>query len=98
MSDIRPVSEIQRQISLQKQERSKRREVTKKQSFGEDSLTTLNSPIFESMVDKLMTMDEPRPEMVALGKKLAQSKDFPSSKSLNQLAEALLSPSDEFSA
>ena len=95
MSDIRPISEIQRQASLQRQERLKKREVLRRPSVGEDSFTAMNLAMFDSMVEKLMNMDEARPEMVELGKKLAQSKDFPSSKSLGELAEALLSPADE---
>lgn len=94
MSDIRPVSDIQRQMALQKQERAKKL-ATRKTSLGEDSISTTSGlSNLQSMVEKLGEMDDIRPEMVELGKKLANSKDFPSGDSLDKLAEALLSPVD----
>lgn len=95
MSEIRPASEIQRQMALQRQDRPRKRDAARKAGFGDDVFTSVNIGIFDSMVEKLMNMDEARPEMVALGKRLAQSKDFPSSENLGKLAEALLSPVDD---
>lgn len=46
----------------------------------------------QDMVAQLKTMDEIRPEVVALGKALAKDSSFPSGKELDQLAQALLSP------
>lgn len=43
----------------------------------------------DALVEKLMNMSEVRPEMVELGKRLAQAEDYPSSETLDQLAAAL---------
>jgi len=95
MSDIPPISDIQRQMALQKQERSRKRDI-RKSHLGEDSVySSSNLSMLQESVEKLMSMDEARPEMVELGKQLANNKDFPSSENLDKLAEALLGSLDD---
>lgn len=96
MSDIPPISDIHRQMALNKQERSRKREITRRPDMGEDSIfTSTNLAQLQEQVQKLMDMPDVRPEMLELGKKLASSKDFPTAESLDKLAEALLSPIDD---
>lgn len=96
MSDIPPISDIQRQLALQKQDRERKREVTRKPNLGEDSIfTTSNLSALQAQVEKLMNMEDVRPEMVELGKQLAQDDDFPSPENLDKLAEILLNPIED---
>lgn len=98
MSDFIPIGDLQRSAAIQRMERLRKREVIRKApASGEDSVvTTGNLALFQSMVDKMAdTPEEVRPEMVELGKKLANSKDFPTPEMMDQLAEALLGSLDD---
>ncbi|MBN2068650.1 MAG: hypothetical protein JW739_03345 [Opitutales bacterium] len=63
---------------------------------GEDSLH-LDSGFHENLMAQLNDMPDVRPDVVALGRRLASDPDYPSDGTLEQLAAILLDDSAEIS-
>ena len=93
MSDISRIQEVQRQIAIQRKRKSGSTN-TPKQEASTDTLQTGAAKKIKEKVDQLVGMPENRPEMVEWGKKLAQTKSFPSSENLDKLASELVNPAD----
>ena len=94
MSEIPPINDIN-QYGLPRQDKL-RKKGAPRSTFGSDKISkTSELEFIEAQVKKLLSMPDIRPEMLQLGKKLAQSRDFPSGDNLEKLAEALVSPIED---
>ena len=93
MAEIPPISGSNQPLGQPIPDKVRRRR--DKYSQNESISKTSDLEKIESHVAKLSSSDDVRPEMVELGKQLANSKDFPSSENLDKLAEALLSPLED---
>ena len=94
MSEIPPINDIG-QYGLPRHEKA-RKKSSVRATLGSDMISkTSELEFIEAQVEKLMKMPDIRPEMLQLGKKLARTKDFPSSENLEKLAVALISPIDD---
>jgi hypothetical protein len=93
MADIPPISTSNNSFGQPIPDKVRKRR--DRYSESESIKKTSDLEQIEHHISKLMSGSDIRPEMVELGKKLAQAKDFPSSENLDKLAEALLSPIDD---
>ena len=94
MSEIPPINDINR-YGLPRHDRLRKKWSTRT-TLGSDKISkTSELEFIEAQVEKLLNMPDIRPEMLLLGKKLAQTPDFPSDENLEKLAEALISPIDD---